>query len=169
MNIENLVKKTLDVVLVVEKTMIIFVMAGMALLLIAEVFGREVLGHGFYGSSNLAIYMMIWSAYLGFSLAVAEGVHMRPRFTDGWLPAKWAPNLMRIGNFVSGSIFLYMVWASYEFVRGSYEFGETAPTLGWPTWPIQMIMPLAFLLGGLRHLSRGFFPRLSPVYHEVTP
>lgn len=167
MNIENSVRKVLDAILMVEKAAILFVMAAMALLLIAEVFAREVLGHGFYGSGQIAVYMMIWGAYMGFSLAVAEGAHMRPRFTDTWLPRSWAPMLLRIGNFVSGSILLYMAWAGYLFVRGSYEFGETASTLGWQTWPIQIILPLAFLLGGIRHLSRGVFPRLSPVFHEV--
>lgn len=167
MSIENLVKKTLDVILIAEKAAILFVMSAMALLLIAEVFAREVIGHGFYGSGQIAVYMMIWGAYLGFSLAVAEGAHMRPRFTDNWLPQSWSPMLIRIGNFVSGSILIYMAWAGYQFVSDSYEFGETAPTLGWQTWPIQIILPLAFLLGGLRHMSRGFFPRLSPMFQEV--
>ncbi len=150
-----------------EQTIIVTVMAFMAALLIFEVVMREIVGQGILGGIQLATYLMIWSAFLGFSYATAQGVHLRPRFADNWLPKSWAPAISRIGNALSFLILCVMGYAAIVFVQGSRDVAETAPTLGWLTWPLQLVVPIAFFLSAMRHLSYAAYPDMAPTETEM--
>lgn len=150
-----------------ERAAIVLVMLAMALILVGEVVMREIVGAGVLGGPQLATFLMIWGAYLGYGFATSEGAHMRPRFADGWFPASCAPVVIRVGNVVSCLILSLMGLASIRFVRESFEFGETALALGWATWPAQLILPLAFFLSALRHLTYAAFPRMNPAEGQL--
>lgn len=158
--------KVLRVIGTLEKAAILIVMLTMAVILIYEVFAREVLGHGVLGGPQLATYLMIWGAYLGFSYATTQGAHIRPRFADGWMPRAWRPAIKRIGHVISGLILCVLGAAAVVFVRDSFQFRETASTLGWYTWWVQIIMPLAFFVTALRHFCYAAFIELEPVESE---
>ena len=164
---ERLTRWLVDTINSVERVLIVCVMAVMALILIVEVIAREIFGQGMFGSTQLAVFLMIWASYLGFGYATVSGTHLRPRLTDKWLPDAWAPALKRVGNVVSFLILCVMGWAAVIFVQDSYKFGETAIALGWVTWPFQIIIPLEFFLTAARHLSYAVFPKLAPAESEL--
>lgn len=161
--LERAVRRLWRVVDKIERAVIVVVMVAMALILIGEVVMREIIGAGVLGGPQVATFLMIWAAYFGFNYATSEGAHMRPRFADGWFPARWTPSTIRIGNIVSCLVLCLMGLASIRFVQDSFEFGETAIGLGWATWPVQLVLPLTFFLGALRHLTYAAFPETNPV------
>jgi hypothetical protein len=49
------------------------------------------------------------------------------------------------------------------FVRESMRFEDKAAVLYWLLWPIQMIIPYAFLSTALRHGIFATYPAIKPV------
>ena len=54
----------------------------------ADVVSRELTGSGMHWARQVGVYANIFIVMAGFGLASASGQHLRPRFADGWLPAR---------------------------------------------------------------------------------
>jgi len=87
-----------------------------ALLLLADVALRELAGSSIWGAQRISVYLMILTGFLGLGLAADRGRHLRPRFVDWLVPAKWAKQADRIGSAIMFAVFLYFAWLGIDFV-----------------------------------------------------
>lgn len=137
-----------------------FVAAAMAIM--ADVVGRELLGQGIWGAAKFAVFCAVTAGFLGIGIATHAGMHLRPTFTDGWLPRSWQPALGRLGHLVTALLFFTMAWYAGQYVAETRSFGQMAPVLEFPLWMIQVLMPYAFISNGLRNLIYAISPELTP-------
>ena len=72
----------------------------------------------------------------------------------------------RAGRVAAAAILLFLAWGAVDMISFSRMIGERDLTLGWLVWPVQIILPVAFVLSALRHLIYAAFPELSPVEEE---
>ncbi len=159
---EQVAARILKVLFVVEATVAIALYTMIAALLASDVFMREVAGSSLSGVQRISVYAMIQTGFLGLGLAAARGRHLRPRFADGLIPARFKPAVQRIGSFLMAFIFGYFVLFAVSFVQESIQFGDMTRTIRVPLWTVQLVVPYAFCSTALRYVIFGLFPALSP-------
>ncbi len=130
--------------------------------LVADVIAREFFGNGIFGAQRFAVWATAIAGLVGFALVTAERGHLRPQFTDKWLPAAWDPHMERISDVVSAVICLALGWYAIEFVKSSYGLGERGMAIPIKLWPIQLILPWMFFSSAIRHLIFAASPALRP-------
>jgi hypothetical protein len=147
-------------------------LAAIALLLIVDVAGRELLAPllrrwgldvgsgGIFGAQKMAVYLMVLVAYCGIGIAVVSGAHLVPRLGFAWLPARWAPRVARIGDAFSGIVLLVAGAYALELVDATLRTGVRMPSLGGLLWPLQLMVPLGLWSAALRYLGYAFWPGL---------
>lgn len=136
--------------------------AVLALVIFADVLVREISGSGLAWSRQIGVYANVVVTLVGIGLASASGAHLRPRFTDRWLPAAWDPWLTRIGELLTAVFCLTFAWLALSVVRETYALDERSVVLRLAVWPFQAVLPLAFVLAALRHACYGAWPALRP-------
>lgn len=136
--------------------------SAMAIILMVDVAMREILGAGWFGASQRAVFAMVIVVFFALGLATADGVHLRPRFADGLIPKRWEPLLLRVADVITASFYLFVAVLAFYVVRDTYELDEHTSTLRWVVWPFQFVMVVAFGMSGLRHIIYLIFPPLRP-------
>lgn len=136
--------------------------AFVAVLLVGDVISREIFGLSVLGIQKIAVYATIVSSFLGLALASATGSHLRPEIFDRLTPARLEPLASRVSDVVAALFFIAMAVVAARFVGESAAIGDKAAIFFFPLWPIQIVMPLAFLSCATRHLAFAWQPALKP-------
>jgi TRAP-type C4-dicarboxylate transport system permease small subunit len=148
--------------------------AFIALIMIVDVFGREVLGPflawigadvgptGIFAAQRFAMIALIIGSFMGVGIATATGSHLVPRVAHGWVPKEWGPAMDRIADVITGLFLLGFVWFGFVFVRSTAETELRMPVLDWLVWPIQLAIPLGFLSAALRYFVFAAWPGVRP-------
>lgn len=136
------------------------------LVLIAVVFvdvlNRELTGSGLHWASQAGVYANVVVVMLGLGVASATGAHLRPRFADGWLPARLDAPMRHLQELLMALFCAVLAVLGADIVLETWRLGEVSPVLGNPVWPVQLIVPLAFGLAALRHGLYALWPSLRP-------
>lgn len=146
----------------IERGVVLISFAILAGAVFADVLLRELTGAGIAPARELAVFAMVAVALLGMDLATRDGLHLRPRFADGWLPAAWQPWLGRVSNAIAASILGTLAVFAAIVVGETVALDERSPVLRVPIAPIQLLLPLAFGLMAFRHLVGAIWPALAP-------
>jgi TRAP-type C4-dicarboxylate transport system permease small subunit len=148
--------------------------AFIALIMVVDVLGREVLGPtlaalgidigptGIFAAQRFAMIALIIGSFLGVGIATATGSHLVPRVAHGWVPAHWGPALDRIADMITGLFLLGFVWFGVEFVISTAQTQLRMVVLDWLVWPIQSAIPLGFLSAALRYFVYAAWPSVRP-------
>lgn len=146
----------------VERVATILAFAIILIAAIVSVAGRELVGHGVLGASSVAVYAMIVCVMACFGLATTAGSHLRPKFLDWCIPNSLEPTVRRLGFLTSSAILFAVGYFSCRFVAFSFEIEERDLALGWLIWPIQAVLPIAFLLSAVRYFGYAIWPDIAP-------
>lgn len=155
-------KSILDKLLKIEGTVAAIAFLCAATAILADVVGREFFGQGIWGAAKFAVFGAVSAGFLGIGLATHAGMHLRPQFADGVIPARFEPAMKRIAPLIASSIFFFISALAYIYVRETFEYGQVAPVLDWPMWVVQLVMPYAFFSNGVRNLIYALQPDLLP-------
>lgn len=148
------------------------------LMLMSDVLGRELVGPvlrllgfnagatGVYGSQKIALYAMVFGAFLGLGIATATGTHLLPRVGFKWLPKAWAPQVDRIADVITGTVLCITAWYAAVFVYSSRESSLMLAVLEQPAWLIQIGIPIGFLSAALRYFIFAVWPAARPIPPE---
>lgn len=144
-----------------------------AVVLIADVMGRELLGPifralgvkgpaGVYASQKMSVYALVIGSFIGIGIATATGSHLLPRIGFNWVPAAWGPNMDRLADVITGCFFMGVAWFGWVYVQSTMTADLRAQAFNIPIWPIQSAIPLGFLSAGLRYFLFAAWPALRP-------
>lgn len=145
-----------------EKVLCCGAFAVMALVLMLDLVLRETAGNGLVWARQVSVYADIVVAMFGLGLASAAGAHLRPRFADRLIPSRWEPLTLRLSEFTTALILLLFALIALQLVAETVQLREVSTVLRTPIWPVQILIPAAFLLASLRHACYGCFPALRP-------
>ncbi|MEX0339549.1 MAG: TRAP transporter small permease [Arenibacterium sp.] len=151
---------------VLESVVATLAYAGVAALLIYDVIGREVFGTSFLGADQLAVYGAIIAGFLGLSLATSDNAHLRPAFMDFVFKGREA-FAIRLGDAISALFFLAAAVVAWSFVAVSMEAQDRAPVFYFVVWPLQIIIPYAFVSCAVKHGIFAMRPELKPAANEA--
>ena len=102
----------------------------------------------------LVRHLVLWSSFLGATIACRMDKHIRIDALLRFCPASWTLLLEAVANLFSSSICSLLVWTSIRFVLDERAYGAVSFG-GIPTWMLQLIFPFAFAVMAARFLSRG--------------
>lgn len=136
------------------------------LLLIGVIFGdvvmRELTGSGLHWARQAGVYANLFVVMFGIGVASASGAHLRPRFADGWLPARFEPVLIRLQDGLMACFCLCFAVIAGAVVMDSYGLAERSVVLRIVIWPFQAVVPLVFVIATMRHGLFAILPELRP-------
>ncbi len=141
--------------------------AALALLLLADVLGREFFDHGIFGAQRVAVYCTIVAGNFGLALAAAAGAHIRPRIADRWVPDAWSAPLDRFADFLTGAVFMVVAFFATRLVEESFSFETVSPVIDWKIWPVQAVIPLGYVLAAVHYFVFAAYPALRPRQEQV--
>lgn len=128
----------------------------------ADVVSREVGGTGLHWARQVGVYANVLVILFGIGLASAAGAHLRPRFADHWLPARWSGVLDRLQHGVMALFCIVFAIVATGVVADGYVLGERSAVLGTLIWPLQAVLPLVFGVATFRHGAYALYPALRP-------
>jgi TRAP-type C4-dicarboxylate transport system permease small subunit len=156
-------RRLLAVLAQVERVLCVSAFLLLVAVLFADVLSRELTAAGLYWAPQIGVWANVFVVMAGFGLASTAGAHLRPRFADDWLPQAWGRALEFLQHFVMALFCLAIAGVALSVVVGSWRLGEVELNLFLPVWPVQAILPAAFLAGALRHFIYAFCAELRPV------
>jgi TRAP-type C4-dicarboxylate transport system permease small subunit len=160
---KNTLVVILNFVYQIEKFISAAGFALMTLLVLLDIFSREVLKVSFPWSQKSAVYLMIWLGFVGASLTSAKNAHLRPEIAD----KLWQGKLKPVGGFleqlVIATFCLTMAYVSAGYIQESKTMGDHSVVTGIPMWILQLAIPYAFTSMGFRHLIYSLIPSIKPV------
>lgn len=93
-----------------------FVVAVMFLHVFLNTLGRNYLGFSLYGGSELPRYLLIILTFLGASVALAEGKHVRLMFGVNSLPPQIGSIVILLGNLMIAFFLIVLMYNSWDLV-----------------------------------------------------
>lgn len=148
-----------------------------ALVLIADVAGREVLtpiykaldlqkSAGIFAAQKMCVYALVIGSFCGVGIATATASHLLPRLGFGWVPKAWGPSMDRLADLITGLFMVGVAWYGWVYVQSSMQAGLRAQAFDIPIWPIQLAIPLGFLSASVRYFAYAAWPALRPLPPE---
>jgi TRAP-type C4-dicarboxylate transport system permease small subunit len=148
--------------------------AFIALILLLDVLGRELVGPlirvlgfparatGIFASQKLSIFALVIGSFAGIGIATATASHLVPRVGFGWVPARWDAWFNRLADLLTGLFLVGVAYYGWVFVESSMATDLRAPVLDWSVWPIQLAIPLGFLSAAGRYFMYAAWPAIRP-------
>lgn len=143
----------------IEKFLASVLVGLLTLFVVLDVGAREIFKTGIPWAQKGAVYMMIWTGFLGAILVTHKVEHLRPEVADKLWKGSLKKVYLRLQNLLIFIFTLTMFYYSYIYISESREFGDRNVIIDMPMWVLQMIIPYTFLSMSLRYLYFIFFPR----------
>lgn len=154
--------RLLEVISALERVLTIGAFTALVLVVFADVVSRELTGGGLYWASQVGVWANIIVVMAGFGLASSVGGHLRPRFTDTWLPDRWSATLTTLQHLFMALFCCGIGLLAANVTAESWSLGVVSIDLFMPIWPVQIFLPLAFVAATLRHLVYALVPGTRP-------
>ncbi len=131
----------------IEEWILIVTYTAMLIIATAQVFFRYVVNLSLSWSQDLLTYMLIWSVFIGISLAVKKRKHIKVELAFVLLPEKIQFYLKVLSNFIfiifCGIFSYYSLIKIYKLIFINPQISEST---GISMWMIQIAVPFGFIL-----------------------
>lgn len=151
----------------VEVGVLVFCVAVLAALLIANVFARTFF-QSIYFAEEVSAFLVILMTFTGLSYGVRRARHIRMgAFLDA-MPSKMEKIFIIIISLISAIVMAVMAWASWGYLQNAMSMGHMTPALRLHRWIFYIIIPFGFFLACIQYLRtvvKNFIepdPWLSP-------
>jgi TRAP-type C4-dicarboxylate transport system permease small subunit len=135
----------------VEVSILVFCVAALGILLIANVFARTFF-QSIYFAEEVSMFLVMLTTFTGVSYGVRKARHIRMgAFLDA-MPPKMEKTFLIIISFVSAIVMAIMAWASWEYLTNAMAKGHMTPALRVPKWTFYVIMPIGFGLACIQYI-----------------
>jgi len=131
----------------IEEWILIVTYTAMLFIASAQVFFRYVINMSISWSQDLLTYMLIWSVFIGISLAVKKRKHIKVELAFVILPEK-AQFFLKIFSNIVFMIFcgIFSYFALIKIHSLIFINPQVSESTGLSMWMIQIAVPIGFLL-----------------------
>jgi TRAP-type C4-dicarboxylate transport system permease small subunit len=154
----KLIKAISSALSLLERTVIVLLLAAMVILAFLQVILRNVFSAGFIWADPFLRHVVLWIGFLGASLATQQEKHINIDLFTRFLGPR-AVNIVRIfTNVFAGAVCTALASAGWTFLASEQSTGEVLFTIGtteFQTWWFQLIIPVGFGLMAFRFLIRS--------------
>ena len=110
------------------------------LIVSAEVISRKFLGTSIRWSEEVALFLMVWMAFISMAIGVQKGLHIALGFFYGLLPQKIAWFVNKLDLLVIMSFGGFMVYYGVRLVMSTMT--STLPATQWPAGLMYIMIPV---------------------------
>ena len=147
----------------IERLLCTIAFAVLTLCIFSDVLLRELFGNGIHWAQRIGLNANVVLVFAGIGIATSKDEHLRPRILDHVLPDSWEPAIVRLQQLFMSLFCLAVVITACIVVYKTWQLAETDDVLGWPVWPLQSLIPIAFLLASIRHAYYCIKPEYVPL------
>jgi TRAP-type C4-dicarboxylate transport system permease small subunit len=135
----------------VEVSILVFCVAALGVLLIANVFARTFF-QSIYFTEEVSKFLVMLTTFTGVSYGVRRARHIRMgAFLDA-MPPKMEKTFIIIISLVSAVVMGIMTWFSYKYLMNAMDMGHMTPALRVPKWTFYVIIPIGFGLACIQYI-----------------
>lgn len=134
-----------------EYRLIVCLLTLMILLSFGQMVSRNFFHQALVWGDILLRQLVLWTGFLGASLAVRQNKHISIDVLSNYLPAGSKSIVFTFTRIVTGIISGFLAWAAWSFVQFEKE-SESILFLDLPVWFFQLILPYSFFTIAFRFL-----------------
>lgn len=135
----------------IEVSILVFCVASLAVLLIANVFARTFF-QSIYFAEEISKFLVMLMTFVGVSFGVRKARHIRMgAFLDA-MPPKVEKVFLIIISLVSAVVMGMMTWFSFKYLLNAMTMEHMTPALRVPKWTFYVIVPIGFGLACIQYL-----------------
>lgn len=140
----------------VEEVILVITLVLMVALIFSQVSLRALSIGSLTFGDELSRYLHILQVWIGASLAIRKGEHIRITFFVNLFSGrmKMALDLLAIISWFAFALFIAVEGTS--FINGIFHSGQTSPSMGIPMWIPYISIPLGGLLMSIRLIQQIF-------------
>ena len=142
----------------IEKLVCSGLIVAFSVLLMVNVIARYVFNSPLYFANELAVYILIWMAFLAISIAIHHDQHIRLTMLMAILPNTAQRACYWLTELICLAIMVTVLWYAIAWLRSPSIHYDIAITLDWPKWHFYLIVPL-FCVTSIFHLIARLFDR----------
>ncbi len=158
----NSIKTVLGGMARVEKWIAGLCIATIMVLMVMDVFGRNILKDGIVWAQKLSLHLMLWAGLLGASITSSKGGHLRPEIADKLWPKSFQPALKALEHFLISAFCGTMAVFAVKYILHSIETGDKTPVTELPMWLVQGVIPYTLGSMAIRHLMYSLVAQIRP-------
>ena len=134
-----------------EVSILVFCVAALGILLIANVFARTFY-QSIYFAEEVSTFLVMLMTFTGVSYGVRKARHIRMgAFLDA-MPPKMEKVFIIIISLISAVVMAIMAWASWEYLFNAFSKGHMTPALRVPKWTFYVIIPIGFGMACIQYI-----------------
>lgn len=135
----------------VEVSILVFCVAALAILLIANVFARTFF-QSIYFAEEVSKFLVMLTTFTGVSYGVRKARHIRMgAFLDA-MPPKMEKVFIIIISLISAFVMGIMTWFSYLYLVNAMDMAHMTPALRVPKWTFYVIIPIGFAMACIQYI-----------------
>lgn len=127
-----------------ESALLVLIIAVMVGLSSVQLFLRMAFDFGFEWADIMVRQMVLWLGFVGGALATHRGRHIAIDAARKLLPPRKGAALRAFTSLVAAGITTILVNAAVTFIKDEID-SETTVFGDVPSWPFQLIIPVAFV------------------------
>lgn len=125
---------------------------GMAVVSIANVVGRELLGNSLAFADEVNQAFMILITFVGIGFGVRRARHIRMSAFYDQLGGRVRKTLLVIISLVTAVLLLALAWFGFQYAQHVWRTGSVTPALRMPLYLVYLWVPVGFTLGAVQYL-----------------
>jgi len=120
------------------------------------VFMRYVMGAATAWTTEIFEFLMVWSIFIGFGMALKDNRHIQVELVFDKLPFGLKKIMACVSNLIGAIFSFYMVYSSFELIALSKNQGAVTIDVGIPIWLTYLVLPVGMGLLGVYFIMKAF-------------
>ncbi|MED4352833.1 TRAP transporter small permease [Schinkia azotoformans] len=101
-------------------------------------------------------FLLVWSIFLGFGMALKDNRHISVELVYDLLPKGLKRILSTIANLIGGAYSIYLAYSSVELITLSNVQDIKTIDVGIPIWITYLVLPIGMGLLGLYFFAKAY-------------
>ena len=135
----------------IEELVLAWSVVTIALLMVANVICRSLLGFSLAFAEELSQFLIIAVTFVGLSYAAGHGRHIRMTAIYDQLPERWRKIMMIMISATTCLLLMVLAGYALRYVATVHFLGTVSPVLQVPLFIVYSVVPLGLLLAAMQY------------------
>jgi TRAP-type C4-dicarboxylate transport system permease small subunit len=142
-----------------EHGILVVLLSTLILIAFSQIVLRNFFSTGIAWGDALVRSLVLWTGFIGASIAAREGQHISIDVVSRWISPKGKRSVAIIIHVFSFLICCFLTFAALKFIQNEFQMKRVI-FLGIPSWGLETILPVTFAVMAFRY----FFHFLKNIF-----
>ena len=143
----------------VEQILLVILLSALILVAFSQIVLRNLFSTGIAWGDALVRGLVLWTGFIGATIAAREGKHICIDAVSRWLSPKGKRVVAIVIHAFSFLICCFLTYAALKFIHNEFQM-KSVIFLGIPSWVSEIILPVTFGIMAFRY----FFQFLKKIF-----